>query len=579
MSKEKKRSIDESTKKETLFYYEIIGVIIIVFSITVLGKFGKIGIFFTTFFKCSFGDWYWFFILSVFFLGIYNLFFHQKFNFKSNKFIGFVFIGIGLLVFAHFPLHNYAVSNEGNYFSNTWEVYERYMDYGGNDYLGGGLIGAVIFYGIYYLLGIYGVILVATLIILLGISLVLNKTVLDIFKIFTNRAKKIGNYTNNFRDFFKYELGKVENKVKSIKKDIFSKEITLPIKLLDDFIINTNDDNEKNSVDNKNLIQTLLSKQNVEYKFLSVVVSYKVTTYKILLYSYVDIKKLIIKIQEMIVDRILFSKENGVLTIQIPNAFSGMLTLKEVLLKQSTFKDNYIMGLGIDLNNEILEIDISKNPNFLLAGSVDSGIRSFVYSFVFMMFFKVNLNKYTIKIFDNYHDFTYFNSLLEISSGNVLDFLDNIINEINRRNDLFKKHNIYNFIEYNRKIEIDTIDEGVIKRKIYIINHINLDKESKSFFENKIMYINQNAQKVGINIIFVNRNDNNISSLILSVFENKIFFRCDDNFSTKLLGNDNYHCLLGDGDAFFKCNNYEKRIQIPLITKKEIEKCIEYIKK
>ena len=77
MAKEKKRKVDEVEKKETLFYYEIIGVILIVFSTTVLGKFGRIGSFFTLLFKTCFGDWYWLFILFILFLGIYNLFLHN----------------------------------------------------------------------------------------------------------------------------------------------------------------------------------------------------------------------------------------------------------------------------------------------------------------------------------------------------------------------------------------------------------------------------------------------------------------------------------------------------------------------
>ena len=45
MGKEKKRSVDEQEKEETTFYYELIGIVFIIFSITVLGELGKIGSF------------------------------------------------------------------------------------------------------------------------------------------------------------------------------------------------------------------------------------------------------------------------------------------------------------------------------------------------------------------------------------------------------------------------------------------------------------------------------------------------------------------------------------------------------
>ena len=64
MAKEKKRLIEEKEQQATMFYYEIVGSFAIILSITILGKLGKIGNIFTIFFKVSFGDWYWLFVLK-----------------------------------------------------------------------------------------------------------------------------------------------------------------------------------------------------------------------------------------------------------------------------------------------------------------------------------------------------------------------------------------------------------------------------------------------------------------------------------------------------------------------------------
>ena len=69
MGKEKKRSADEKEKEETLFYYELVGVICIILAITILGRLGKIGNFLAVFFKVIFGDWYWIFIVFLMFYG------------------------------------------------------------------------------------------------------------------------------------------------------------------------------------------------------------------------------------------------------------------------------------------------------------------------------------------------------------------------------------------------------------------------------------------------------------------------------------------------------------------------------
>ena len=84
MGKEKKRSADEQEKQETTFYYELVGIIFIIFSITVLGELGKIGSFMLVLFKVAFGDWYWVIILFLLFYGFQSLLTHKSFNFKTS---------------------------------------------------------------------------------------------------------------------------------------------------------------------------------------------------------------------------------------------------------------------------------------------------------------------------------------------------------------------------------------------------------------------------------------------------------------------------------------------------------------
>lgn len=580
MSKEKKRNNDEE-KKETLFYYEIIGVILIIFSVTILGKFGKIGNFFTIIFKTTFGDWYWFFILFVLFLGLYSLFLHKKFDFKSNIFIGFCFISLTILILSHFPLHNYATSIGSNYFSSIWDVYKNYIDYQESTYLGGGIVGAIFFYAIFYMFGKYGVILISILIFLLGLSLFINKPILDIFKFFTKRMKNIKKYTGNFTNFFKYELGSNKGKVKNDKKTIFLKNVSIPIRLFDatktnTFIIAQ----EKISNENKNLIQAVLNSQNVEYKFIKMNISYKITIYKFLLYSYVDIKKVINKLQEVLSDNFFYSKENGVLTLQINNQYSELLTMKEVLLKQNSLMNNYILPLGVESDGQLVEIDLAKKPNFIFIGSENSGIKNTINSIIMTLFTKVLINNFSLKIFDIYNDFEKYDEIIEISHGNILDFLDEVISEIDERISIFQSFNIYNFTEFNRKIEMGLINETFMKRILIVINHVNMDKETLAFFENKIMYINQSSVKVGINIFFIVRNSNIINNVIMSLFENKLFFKCDnERFNKNIIKNDNCYYLLENGDALLTSDNKEMRLQTPLITVTELDSAIKFLLK
>lgn len=579
MSKEKKRNNDEVKKSETLFYYEIIGVILIIFSVTILGKFGKIGSFFTIIFKTIFGDWFWLFILLILFIGIYSLFLHKKFDFKSNMFIGFCFISISILMLSHFPLHNYATNNNENYFSKIWEIYKAFIEDNTDNYLGGGVIGVLFFYLFFYLFGKYGVILISLLILILGFSLFINKPIIDIFKFMTNKIKYIKKYTGNFKSFFKYELGSSKGKIKNEKKNVFMKNTSIPLRLLDSVIIDASFAmQEKISNENKSLILAILNSFNIEYKFIKMNITYKITTYKILLYSYVDVKLLIKKLQEVLSDNFFYSKENSVLTLQIKNQYEQMLSIKDLLLKQSCLMNNYIMPIGISSDDQLVEIDLSKKGNFIFIGNENSGIKNAVNSFIITLFTKALLNNFNLKIFDIYNDFEKYNNIIDINKGNILEFLEEIINEINERLEIFKSFDIYNFTEYNRKIEMGLINESYMRRNIVIINHLNMDKETFSLFENKLMYINQSSNKTGINILFISRNTNTINNVIMSLFENKLFFKCNsERFNKNILKNDNCYYLLGYGDCLLLTDNSTTRLQIPLLTNKDFENALKFI--
>ena len=152
MSKEKKRATEEINPKETLFYYEVMGSIIIILSITILAKLGKVGLLASIFFKILFGDWYWLFVIFILFYWFYLLFMHTKYNFKGNKTVGVIIFSISILIFSSFPLHRYIISREsgGRYLLLVWDFYKSFINGVNSSYLGGGLIGIILFYGVYY---------------------------------------------------------------------------------------------------------------------------------------------------------------------------------------------------------------------------------------------------------------------------------------------------------------------------------------------------------------------------------------------------------------------------------------------
>jgi hypothetical protein len=581
MGKEKKRSVDELEKEETTFYYELMGIIFIIFSITVLGELGKIGSFMLIFFKVVFGDWYWIIILFLLFFGFQSLLRHKSFNFRNQRFIGFLFICFSLFLFAHFPLHNYINEKSNSYFSETWKVYKSFINTNIDTYLGGGLLGAIVFYAIYYLFGSVGVILIGMIIIMFGFSLVVNKPVIEIFKSFGKGTKNISKYARNFNNFFKYQLGSGSKEKKEIGKDIFSRSQQVPLKILEEYqnVMNYNFQ-EKHCLEVRSLIHSVFSNLHMEYRDIDFTISYKVSSFRFTVFSEYNLKAVMDRLNNVIEEEILFAQDGTNLMIQITNKFSQILTLRELLMKQSSLYNNYLLPIGLTYENKLCEVDTSRSGNLLLIGMKNSGIKNFINYYIFSLFVKENLLNYEIEIYDKLNELYHLESILKIiTDQEINDYLNNIIDEIDEKLETINKLGVTTIDEYNKKLDIDGLKEPKMQRKFIIINRFQADKETYSYFENKLMYVTQLGEKAGVSTVYVVREEFYITSIILSLYLHKLVFKLDSiPFSVKVMNNENATYLQNHGDCFYLSQIKARRIQTGLVSKKDIEAVMGYLK-
>ena len=582
MAKDKKRLVDESEQKETVFYYEITGFILILFSFITLGKLGSIGSLIGKLIKVLFGDFYWLFLILLLLYGVYLLFMHNKISIKNTKCISTIMISIIILIVSHFPVHNYLSSFEDkSYITLLLSFYKEYLNGFNVEYLGGGLIGAFIFFGINYLFGITGVIIIVIISIILSISLFFNKPIFEIGKSFIIKGKSIKKYFKNFNNFFKYEIGKNETKEKS-----FYNKSKVPVKFLNDI-----DESvaikmqEKKSLEIKSIIKSVLKNYNISYNDLDIYVSYKITTFNFIIYDHLDneiLQVIINKLSDLIEYDMLYSYlEEGnynQLLIQIANEYLYTLTLHTLLLKCVNIY-GITNPLGITYNNEIFEYDEIKTSSILLLGNHHSGIRTFINAQIIKNLIKGGLKKYEFIFFDPHNTFNIFDGLGE---NNIS--LDSFFNNINRiiedRLSLFveKKVNTYN--EYNNVIMKNEEGEE-LKKVICIINEIyisDIEGDSYKYIVNKLNYITQFSKKIGIELIYVIREHDLVDNLLLSAFDLKIIFNSTNELSNKVINNDNAYYLQGEGDAIAFYKSGGTRIQTPLITDKEIHKILSYLK-
>lgn len=581
MSKEKKRSNDESKTEQTTFYHEIIGVISIVLSIIILGKLGKLGEWFTIFTKVLFGDCYWFLVIFIFIYGTYNLIMHKSFDFKHQRFIGYIFIALGILVFAHFRLHSIVQKRGGNFFKTTWTIYINYISNPSDIYLGGGIVGSLIFYIFYYLFGVIGVVLIASILLVMGMSLLINKTLVEITESVTKRLKFLGKYTRNFNKFFKYEMGIKKEKVLE-KHSIFGKNIKLPLKVLEEYqnLMNLGFQ-EKVSYDIKSLITSVFNNLNIEYKELKMDISYSFTRYEYLFFTKIDHLVVRERLKNVLDEKIIYHLVNyNTVVIEINNRHFQILAIRNLLMMQESLYNNYIIPIGINSEKRIVEVDINKSGHLLLVGSSNSGVTNFVRSFVVALFVKQNLSNYEIKIIDNSEDFKAFNDIIEILSGDLNQIFTTIIDELEERINILSKNSVNTIEEYNRKIEVNNLDLEMLMKKFYIINKYTDEESNYNHFENKLMYIAQLGVKCGINIVYIVREERYVTTIINSIFQDKLVFRTDtDSFSQSVLNNNYATFLTGRGDCYYLNKAESIRIQTALTNNIDFNNVIKYLLK
>jgi len=568
MGKEKKTKTEDQ-KKETPFYFETIGFISIIFVIIILGRLGKIGSLLTMIFMVVFGDWYWLFVLFILFFGLSNILTHKNFDFKNQKFLGYMIFCVGLLVFSHFSVHNIVINRNGTYFQETWEHYKLFIASQNYDFvLGGGIVGGLIFFVFYYLLGVTGVVLVAIIIIVLGFTMIINKSIVEIVEIIFKKIKGIKRLTGNFNRFFKFELGK---KKETPEPNIYTKDKIVPLKIFDEYQNEMNFKfQSKESSEIKSLITSVFNTFNIEYREVGLVVSYAITTYKFFIYSTFDFYKLSNKLKSLINEKVNLIRYNNNLLIEVQNKFVSLVTIKHLLLQQKEL-NSYELYVGYNTENELAMISLSSDTSILIIGENQSGIKNFIYMMVISMFAKISIKNYEFVLFDEKKEFLYPSLFKKVITDALEVFLQEVIDEINIRNKEITSFDVQEFSEYNRIQEQE--NKPTMKRKFIVLNINSLNNK---LIEDKIIYIIQMGQFCGVNLIIIGRSASTISSVIISIVKTKFIFRVNEEESFAILNNEIAASLASKGESIFVNKEKTERILTPYISNNEIEKVIKF---
>ena len=565
MAKEKKMVLEQN-KKELTFYYELIGVITILISLIALARLGVVGYYIMMVFRITFGDWYFAFLLALLLYGIYCLFKHHSINVKNMRSIGVILMMIGILTISHFPMHNYISQFGDNHLKMTFSLYLDYLkNYQEGVIVGGGLIGMLFFYAFYLLFSSIGTIVIVCFLFIVGMSFSFNKTIGESFIFFKKVIKRVVNVIFRFGKTLKYGI-----KVTPTTKTKLKKEKRLTIDLLTEpyrqnYIITE----EKHAVGLKKSISAILNNMNVFYDSVSYLVAEHVTTCTINTISNINLDKLYMKLKSVLSERFLITKDidSPKIKIEIDNVDTNPPFLKTMFMLQSNYLNNLKLPIGIDTNNDMVELNLLERQNVLyIEENIDLVIKIFV-GYIIMFMIKLTKLNYQIILLDIDGQA----NKLQKNDFYVLDFNNEIVNlkkEVERRLELLNANNCNNIEEYNRKTK-----EHLDYKIIFILNCEKLIGNQRRFED--LMYLLQIGMKVGYFCFVHYMGEEVLSNLVDSLFEVKMIGKYTGKNGVSYLGI-NPEQYLFDDEAFYIYKDELFRFSMVKSDSEEIRKLLKY---
>lgn len=542
--------------KEKAFVYEIIGIVSLLTSIISLARFGLIGKYLVLSFSLLFGDWYFIFIVLVGVFGVYCLVFHKKIEIKSIRYYGIILMLVSLLIITHFGMHDYVSQFEGNALKITLNLYFDYFKTSSTSMIkGGGIIGCIFFYIFYLLLGKIGTVIISLLIFFIGIVFLMKKTIREFFEMLVSLSKKS-------IQFFKKRYTNIVESVKEISNDYLTKE-PKEKKVKRKYVKKAKDtDNSKQILICEETIKVLedalkhldIKIKNITYLICEHIVVYFIDSemevnYKVLEYSLRD------KISENFM--IKYDHINEQILIEVNKAEPKALSFNKAMTEIPKNEVSYVIGM--DDRNIIVELD----KNLLVIGDNKSLIKKYLLSIIVFGTIQKKHEEGSFVLIDTTKMFNEFN-LENVKVVNELDYLNEIIDEIDRNLELLNLHHKIDVDDYNLYYQ------EKIKKKYYFICGIEDIIYKQGYFD-KLLYIVQTGKIAGINIIMTLNENASVSSILLNSIDIKLMLKNQYDVCSKYIDL-SYFDLLSDVEGFYKDKDLIIRICLLLLDDEEIKK-------
>lgn len=360
---------------------------------------------------------------------------------------------------------------------------------------------------------------------------------------------------------------------------------------------------------NKNQIIETLGHYNIEIDKIRATVGPTVTLYEIVPAAGVRISKIknleddiALSLAALGIRIIAPMPGKGTIGIEVPNQHKEIVSMRSLLASDKFVNSDMELpiALGKTIANEILITDLAKMPHLLMAGATGQGksvgLNAILVSLLYkrhpseLKFVLVDPKKVELSLFK--HIERHFLAKLPgtddaiiTDTMKVVDTMNSLCIEMDKRYDLLKDAQVRNLVEYNNKFRKRKLNPNNGHKFLpYIVVVIDefadLIMTAGKEIETPIARLAQLARAVGIHLIVATQRPsvNIITGTIKANFPARIGFKVSSKIDSRtILDAGGAEQLIGRGDMLLSLGSSLIRLQCAFVDTPEVEAICEYI--
>jgi len=277
----------------------------------------------------------------------------------------------------------------------------------------------------------------------------------------------------------------------------------------------------------------------------------------------------------------------GRVGVEVPNSQFSFVYLREVLssAEYQESDSKLTLAIGKDITGKPVVVDLGELPHLLIAGTTGSGKTVCLNSLILSLLFRASPWEVKFIMVDpkrvelsSFNDLPHLLCPVLTETKKVSLAFNWLVNEMENRYKLFAKVGTRNIEAYNEKQE-------KIPYIVVVVDELaDLMVVAREQMESAIMRLAQLARAVGIHLILATQRPSVdvITGVIKANFPARISFKVASKVDSRtVLDMNGADKLLGKGDLLFLRPSEERpiRAQGCLVTEKEIQRCVDFIRK